>query len=410
MNPQGQFRLTFRYLALFLTVFIVSVAVLTGQQAEYPQLQTLVQNDQLSEATAMIERELADHPMHPELLYWKAVVAKKSNQTDAAEQTLLPLLESEQASVPHYLLLADIYNERSEWKKSAELYRQALILKYDPRLAVNLGLAQFRGHDYQGAIETLEGLLESPQAGASVHHLIGLSYMGLRELDTALKYLKEATEKRPQHAPYHYDYALALLQAKRLDEAVAEFRRTIELEPDWPEAHLYLGRALHDLNYADDALAAFKKAQMLKPDLPLLHHHFGLLHKGRGDYDKAIREFQAEIKSGRPYPPTFFHLADILLKRSDLEMAGDLIEQANQLDSNNSEYRQLAAKIALEKNDLDRAAHEVERAIQLDPNSGQAYYVQGRILKALGKMDEAQQAFEKSRALLDQRSGRRPRR
>ncbi len=375
---------------------------------QFPELGKLINSGQLDQARIALQAELQKSPDNPELYYWKAALEMKGGQAAEAEKTLKSVIEKGIAQPPHFLMLADIYNSRKQWAESVQIYRQALVKQYTPRMAYNLAVAEFQLKNFKAVIEAVKPLAEHPDANWRFHHLLGLAYFGLNEFEEALPHLAKAAQSEPVQANNLYDYALALLQAQHFDEAADHFKRTIDLQPRWARAHLYLGRTLHDQNLGEDALKSFQQAERLNPNLPLLHHHYGLLYRGRGEFDQAIAEFEKEIASGADYPPSYFHLADLLFNRAEYDRSATLAARAVQLSPDNAEFRLLAAKLAIQEEDWAKAEEHIQAALVSEPASSQAYFQLGRLRQAQGHPDEAEQAFEMSRRLADQKSGRTP--
>ncbi|MEE8585679.1 MAG: tetratricopeptide repeat protein, partial [Acidobacteriota bacterium] len=161
-------------------------------------------------------------------------------------------------------------------------------------------------------------------------------------------------------------------------------------------------------NLTEDALKSFQQAERLNPRLPLLHHHYGLLHRGRGEFDQAVAEFEKEIASGANYPPSHFHLADLLFNRQEYRRSAALAQKAVQLSPGNAAFRLLAAKLAIQDQNWASAEEHIQAALVSEPASSQAYFQLGRLRQAQGRTDQAGQAFEMSRRLADQKSGRIP--
>ncbi|MEE8586113.1 MAG: tetratricopeptide repeat protein, partial [Acidobacteriota bacterium] len=224
------------FLLGFSLLIILSAAPLWSQQ--FPELGKLVNSGQLDQARSALQAELQTAPENPELLYWKAVLEMKEGRTAQAEKTLQAVVEKGIAQPPHFLMLADIYNARQQWAESVQVYRQALVKQYTPRMAYNLALAEFQLKNFDAVIEAVQPLAENPDANWRFHHLLGLAYFGRNDFGEALPHLGKAADAEPVQADNIYDYALALLQARRFEEAVKHFKRTIELQPSWARAHL----------------------------------------------------------------------------------------------------------------------------------------------------------------------------
>ncbi len=387
-------------------ILIVWAFGLVALAQESRTLQDLVAAKRFTEASAIVQRKLRSNPRDPEALYWKAVLELSSGQEQRALDTLHEVESMGLSKPPHWLLQARIEETRNNQNGALEAYRSLCRAYPTPENRFLVGLAEFRTRQYAAAVATLGALVGKTGDEGRLQHVLGLAFLGQNDLKAALEHLEQSSKISPNAAAVRYDLGLALLQTGRLEDAVGQFRDATRLKPDWAEAYLYLGRALHDLNLSDDALDAFRKAERFNPKVPLLHHHFGLLHKGRGEYDEAVSEFEKEIASGSNYPPSYYHLAEILYNRQAVQRSRELIARAIELDPQKADYHLLSAKMALAAGELEEASRQVEAALSLDLSLGAAHYLKGRILQAKGMTEEAKASFEVARRLADARSQR----
>lgn len=204
---------------------------------------------------------------------------------------------------------------------------------------------RFTARDYRGAALLLASAIESGQAYADTHHLLGLCY--------------------------------ALLEWR--EEALRAFDAALALNPRYVEAHLNRAIVLSDMGRAAEAAQALAQAQELgRPDetgfpavvanrLANMHAELGHAYREAGAHRAAAEQY----RSGLALRPGF---ADVRLELArTLLDGGEPTDAANELDTVLREHpewleamllRGLAAYLAGE---LDEAKSVWERASERHP-------------------------------------------
>jgi tetratricopeptide (TPR) repeat protein len=88
----------------------------------------------------------------------------------------------------------------------------------------------------------------------------GISSIGLRQYNQALKELLEAEKYSPNNYKIHYFLGMAYHGKGLKDLAIKEFKEAISLKDDYSEAHNYLGTLYSDAELWDQAIDEFDKA------------------------------------------------------------------------------------------------------------------------------------------------------
>jgi tetratricopeptide (TPR) repeat protein len=116
-------------------------------------------------------------------------------------------------------------------------------------------------------------------------------------VDKAIVTLKKANAEDPEN-PEPYDrLGYILLQKGRTDDAIAAFSSALRIRPTLRAAKTGIGLSLlkkGDLKAAEDELTA---ALSLNPDPSMTHYALGLVYDKMSDYEKAIAQFKAGIKT-----------------------------------------------------------------------------------------------------------------
>src|SRR2546426_11014245 len=94
-----------------------------------------------------------------------------------------------------------------------------------PERLVEQANERFQLQDYYGAIHLLEEVLSSGRAFADAHHLLGVSYSLVGQLERALAELDRALALNPHYVEALVHRAIVLNELGREAEADAAFRR-----------------------------------------------------------------------------------------------------------------------------------------------------------------------------------------
>jgi tetratricopeptide (TPR) repeat protein len=115
-----------------------------------------------------------------------------------------------------------------------------------------------------------------------------------REFQLAIKH-------KPTYAPAHQWYSSYLVAYERFDEAIAEARRAQELEPLSFIGSSHLAWILYLSGRNDEAIEHCTRILELDPNSFPARRYLGLAYEAKGQYQKAILEFQKGVQlSGSP--------------------------------------------------------------------------------------------------------------
>jgi tetratricopeptide (TPR) repeat protein len=162
---------------------------------------------------------------------------------------------------------------------------------------------------------------------------------------------------------------------------------------------MLLAQALDGMGKTTDAIDELEEAARLAPTEPLLHFELGYLYYKQREFDKAIPEFQLEIKNNPGYAQSYLYMGDIALHSNDSKGAEPLLQKALQLEpANRLAYFDLGCLYA-DQNRHQEALIALQHAVKLDPTQPDAHYRLGRVYTALGEKEKAAQEFAKTKEL-----------
>ncbi|MEX1138093.1 MAG: tetratricopeptide repeat protein [Bacteroidota bacterium] len=128
----------------------------------------------------------------------------------------------------------------------------------------------------------------------------------------------------------------------------------------------------------ESALAIPDQVKEANRERALKHFIDGALHDSKGDYPKAILEYQDALRYDRD-PAIYYALSKDYSIIGKHALAAQAAREAIRLDSTKISYRENLATIYLNASQRDEAIREYENILALDSNYAPAWYALGRL-------------------------------
>ena len=217
--------------------------------------------------------------------------------------------------------------------------------------------------------ETLEKLVAAFPNDERAHFALGNYYFGQQDYPQAISHYKRATELAPDYSTAFNILGYAYRQNENYSEAEAAFKKYVELIPKDPNPYDSYAELLLKMGRYDESIAQYRKALEVDPNF--VNSYFGiaadLMYQGK--YDEAATELQKLTEKAR----------------NDGERRTALIGQM---------------AVAADRGNLQQALAEVDKQYALGQKSNDVpamagdQQLKGNILLEMGKVDEAQKAYE----------------
>ena len=218
-----------------------------------------------------------------------------------AEAACREVIRMEPASPSGYLLMAHLYNLKSE-------YKQAL---YEARRA----------------------LKRKPDCSCS-HYERGLAYVGLTRYDRAIESLINATMIDPQYAEAFNSLGYAYLRNGDPAHAVVALEEAVRLEPEMTAAWDNLGEAYSGAGFPDKALFALRRPVCLDPSRSHTYYRLAKGLMSQGQYSVAAQVLREGLERCDKSQWLLFYLGKAFYMEGRIELAR---EQAELLYRQNKE-------------------------------------------------------------------------
>jgi tetratricopeptide (TPR) repeat protein len=215
-----------------------------------------------------------------------------------------------------------------------------------------------------------------------------------------LDLLRDAVAQDPENEELRRQLAIKLHGANLREEAVVHFEWLAEHDPT-RRSLLDLALAYGSVSRLEESEATYAKLLEISPNDPVALHNLANTAYKRGETDKAIELYQKAIAAKPDYLTAHAHLGDALRQAERYKEAYRSYEKVLELEPSDSTEAgiyydalyQLAA-LDLQMGAYERAGMFLAELIRVNPEHDKAYYAYGQVLMMLGRVEDAQKAFE----------------
>src|SRR5438552_9253788 len=199
-----------------------------------------------------------------------------------------------------------------------------------------------------------------------------------------------AARAAPAFAEAHFNLGLVREEQGRFDEAIASFQKAVALKPRLHGANLFLGIAYFRLNRLDKALAAIQKeCASYSKDAPAWMW-LGVVRLAQGKPEEAAEALDKAAKLAPDDMDILYHRG-----RAHLLVSKNSYGRMFKVDSRSWRVHQVIAQANAEADRHVDAIAEYQAAIKLAPTQRGLHEELGSEYRNLGKMPEAQEAFQR---------------
>jgi tetratricopeptide (TPR) repeat protein len=188
---------------------------------------------------------------------------------------------------------------KKQYKRAAELFRQATILTADEQsYREGLGLALYYSKQYKDAADVLGALVKQDAFSerADLRIALGESLLQLGKPRDARDNLEIAARLQSGNAGVWLGLTRAAMESSDLKRAEASLKKALAITPDNAEAHLLLGYLRLRQEKLHDALAAFTKSSTLDRTDNVSVCMIGYVFERLGRKDAAAKCYAKALK------------------------------------------------------------------------------------------------------------------
>ncbi len=316
--------------------------------------------------------------------YLIALLALDEGKMDEAERRIDFVLQNAPDFKPAIFVKGTILLNKGQYEQAdryLSLYLQSVPDNW--LVAEWLAFAKNRIGDYEGALEVLRKYGNRERANYYV--LSGVAQMGLKAFDEASKSFEKALSMAPDSDLIQRQLAVARMELGDLSMAEDLF-----------EKHQEMGEVLFiaHMNKGEHARAAQVARSLVEkdPDNPVYRNMLGLALLGQGKVDEAIEALQAAVKAKPDYLTARYNLARAYDLQGRLDEAEREYREANRIKRSAGGLVGLA-NVAMKRGNLEEAERLLEKAVELD--DGATRFL-ARFYLQTGRADEAIAVLKRS--------------
>ena len=342
--------------------------------------------------------------LHPEdASYHQLLVVTLYNidDQDALEKHLKLMLRKFPDDHWASLHLVSLLIRKNENQKAHTLL-QTLQKKYPDSVGVlNLmGDILSAGGRHKRAIILYRRILELQPQHTEIKVKLARSYLQLKDMGLAEKYLAQAVEEESKN-PFVYEKLAQIYNGyddtfeaeKVILKGLGFDRKNLALILEYAKILTKRGKLDRAVNAYEQALALEADNYMILGNLGTLYRLTGKIKKAEEAIDKAFL-----LHPDKPWVRTL--RIELLLQKGKTEETLSEIERLIELDAKSSYAFRKKAMILLKSARYEEAYEAVEKAVRLEPSSPSLGVLKGNILARLKQYREAEAAFEQVLAML----------
>lgn len=203
---------------------------------------------------------------------------------------------------------------------------------------------------------------------------LAVTYMGLGNLEDALRFATQALALDDRLPSAHHTYALVQMYLGRIESAERHFNKAIDLDPRNSQQRNNYALLLCRLGRIDDSKEQFLKAveNPRYAQRANAYNNLAICLRRNDRVDEAIEYLELAVVSSDELPEPLLDLAQINFERGELERADDYLSRYERLTTHSAASLWLAIRLARARGDDNGATNYGFQLRGRFPNSREA--------------------------------------
>jgi len=240
--------------------------------------------------------------------------------------------------------------------------------------ALNEAAQLFQAGNLDKAEDACLRLLEQSPEQPQALQLLGFIYFVKQDSDSAVDFLKRATDAAPDNIEAHFNLARALEELGQFEQALSSYQTAHDCLPGDLDAINALGRLHTKLNNQEDAEFWFRQIIDHKPDQAAGHVNLGNILSAQRRFKEAESCYRTAIEIDSQLAPAWNGLGRALSGQNRFSEAAEAIRQALTLNSDFvSAYINLGDTLKF-SGDPVGAIDQYREALKRDPENTDAHF------------------------------------
>lgn len=216
---------------------------------------------------------------------------------------------------------------------------------------------------------------------------LGLAYDDLQDYEKSMKAYDQAIKVDPQYFDAHFNLAVAFNKLKRYDDAAKMFGRCMELKPDYADSWYGRGQAWVSKGDFQKAILDFEKAAQMGSKEPAdkVQSSLGIAYAGAGQHERAIAVFDLALKA-QPDPDHHFRKGNSLAALGKMPEAIACYDAALAILPSFADAANNKGNAFASMGRFSEAIAAFDQAIQIKPDASNFKFNRGMARRSAGDM------------------------
>jgi len=226
-------------------------------------------------------------------------------------------------------------------------YSEAIRIKPDYYQAYNnRAIAFFKKGEYDKAIDDCNKAIELQPNYSPAFNNLGAAYYEKGDYEHAISYLNWALHLNPYSGKAYYNRGLVHFKLRDYDLALLDFDQAIKVTPESINA-IYQKKPTFEHSLFNEEVTNRMRDLLDEADLPLIYMNRGKVYCIKGDYEKAIADFNKAIQLQPDLASAYYYRGVAYLAQGYFEQAVFNLKKVLELN-NDPEARQAAESLLIE--------------------------------------------------------------
>ncbi len=314
----------------------------------------------------------AQSSSNPQELLKEAMEAQQSGNFDGAVRNYRLILEK-YPNIPEIRSnLGAALAAEGNYSEAIAEYKQALVLKPDPQVQLNLALAHYKSGDLSSAITLLKKVHEKVPGNRQAITLLADCDLRLGQNKEVIDLLTPVQRADPESTSLIYLLGTALVRDGQAAKGQLIIDKILK-NGDSAEARLLMSTTKFMVSDFSGALEDLQKAVDLNPNLPDLYTYYGQALLSTGDQAGARKAFERELQMDPNNFDSNLRMGVLLRQDEQNDEALRHLRHALQIRPGDFGVRYQMALIEIAKGNIEQAQRNLESLVKEAPQFLEAH-------------------------------------
>ena len=246
-------------------------------------------------------------------------------------------------------------------------------------------------------LNTLAEIKAQAKDYPDAYRVVGDFYLGIGELDSAIKEFNEGISKDPKRKQVYQKHMIeAYLRGGKRTEAADLNAQVLKEDPNDPDARGLSATLLLDKGDINRALNELQALVTRAPDNAVARFNLGRAHAAKGEFELARQQYQRAVELRPDYVAARLKLAELQVTRGDYEAGLKSAQMVLAYDPNNMAAHLIESAALMGEKKYAESHRVLDALLKASPNSADVIFQLGVVNLAENKYKEAEEQFHRA--------------